>query len=146
MSTSVAAVEVPAPEQKRSKGLRVALWVVQIFLALAFGMAGFMKLTRPIAELAAQMAWVNEVNEGLVRFIGASELLGAIGLVVPAAVRIKPALTPLAAAALVVVMILAAGFHVVHSEFQLMPPSLFLGALAAFVAWGRYQKAPIQPR
>jgi DoxX-like family len=82
----------------------------------------------------------------LVRFIGASELLGAIGLVLAAVTRSKPVLTALAAAGLVIVMVLAAGFHVSRGELQMLPPSLVLGAFAAFVAWGRFKKAPIAPR
>src|SRR5262245_22830625 len=89
-----------------SKILRGALWTVQVLLAIAFGMAGVMKATQPIEVLAAQMVWPGDVPSALVRFIGVSELLGGIGLVLPAATRIQPRLTPLAAVGLVVVMIL----------------------------------------
>ncbi len=85
-------------EQKKSKALHISLWVVQVLLALAFGMAGFMKVSMPISELAAKgMGFVNHTSEGLVRFIGTVELLGALGLILPAATRIKPILTPIAA-------------------------------------------------
>jgi hypothetical protein len=131
-----------------SKGLSIALWIVQALLAFGFGMAGAMKASKPIAELAVnvKMAWVSAVPEGLVRFIGISELAGALGLILPAATRIKPALTPVAACGLIVVMLLAAGFHVSRGEFQALPFNLVLGGLAAFVAWGRFRKAPIQGR
>jgi len=109
-------------------------------------MAGFMKGTTPIAELSQKLPWTAQVPEALVRFIGASELLGALGLILPAATRIKPSLTPLAAALLVVVMILAAGFHVLQGEPKMMGPSVVLGLLAATVAYGRLRKAPISPR
>ena len=74
------------------------LWVVQILLALAFVMAGAMKLFTPIADLAAQMGWPDESSALLVRFIGLAEVCGALGLILPSALRIRPSLTPLAAA------------------------------------------------
>jgi len=83
--------------------LNVAVWIVQVLLAVGFGMAGVMKSTAPIADLSAKMPWVSAVPEALVRFIGVSELVGAVGLILPAATRIRPGLTALAAAGLVVV-------------------------------------------
>ncbi len=142
MSTTIAASSPSAP----SKGLQVSLWVAQVLLAMAFGMAGVMKTTMPIPELAQKMIWPGAVPAALVRFIGASELLAAIGLVLPAATRIRPMLTPLAGVGLVVVMALAAAFHVSRGELNLVPINFTLGALAAFVAWGRFRKAPISAR
>lgn len=123
----------------------VSLWIVQILLALAFGMAGSLKTFTPIDELALQMPWVTS-TPALVRFIGVSELAGALGLILPALTRIRPSLTPLAAAALVLVMILATLFHAVRGEWPGVPVNLVLGGLAAFVAWGRFRKVPIAPR
>ena len=97
--------------------MNTALWLVQALLAVAFGMGGVIKITRPISELAQAMVWPGDVPVGLVRFIGTAELLGGIGLIVPVLARIKPVLTPVAA-----------------------------GALAAFVAWGRLHRAPIAAR
>ena len=129
-----------------SKALNIGLWVAQVLLALAFGLGGFLKLTAPIDELTQKMVWPGAVPPGLVRFIGGSELLGAIGLILPAATRIRPGLTPLAASGLGVVMILAAIFHISRGEMGALPTNIFLGGLAAFVAWGRFRKAPISPR
>lgn len=128
------------------KPLRIALWVVQVLLGLAFLMAGVMKSTQPIDELAKQLVWPGAVPAAMVRFIGISELLGGLGLILPAATRIKPVLTPLAGAGLAVVMVLAAGFHVMRGEYQALPINLVMGALAAFVAWGRFSAAPIEAR
>lgn len=130
-------------KQAPSKGWHIALWVLQVILALAFGMAGFMKLTAPIAELAKQMPWTTEVPAGLVRFIGGAELAGALGLIVPMLTRIRPSLTGLAASGLTLVMVLAAGFHLIRGEVTMIAPSLVLGALACLVAWGRAKKAPV---
>src|SRR3954464_9187581 len=86
------------------RGLHIALWIVQVLLAVAFGLAGFPKLTQPIAALAAAMPWTRDVPSALVRVIGTAEIAGALGLILPAATRVRPGLTPLAAAGLVVVM------------------------------------------
>jgi putative oxidoreductase len=128
------------------KALHIALWVAQVLLAVAFGMAGVMKAILPMPQLIETMVWPGAVSPGLVRFIGVAELAAAIGLVLPAATRIKPILTPLAAIGLVLVMIAAAGFHFMRGELQALPINATLGALAAFVAWGRLRKAPIAPR
>lgn len=100
----------------------------------------------PIAEVSQYIVWAQVVPAALVRFIGASELAAAIGLILPAATRIRPMLTPLAAAGLVLVMLLAIGFHLSRGEIQALPVNIALGALAAFVAWGRFRKAPISAR
>jgi uncharacterized membrane protein YphA (DoxX/SURF4 family) len=133
-----------APSNSRS--LHVGLWVVQVLLGLAFVMSGLMKLTTPIEEMAKQAAWVGQMP-ALVKFIGLSELLGGIGVILPAAVRVLPKLTGIAAAGLLVVMVLAVGYHFTHGDtLGHTLPALVLGLLAAFVAWGRLVKAPIAPR
>lgn len=128
-----------------SKGVHIALWVAQGLLAAAFGMAGLMKLTKPADELVQMgMSFVAHYEPGTVRFIGITEVLAAIGLIFPAALRILPILTPLAATGLAAVMVLATHFHFTHGEPFL--PNLILFALSAFVAWGRFKMAPIQAR
>ncbi len=134
-----------APVQT-GKALHIGLWIAQALLALGFGMAGFMKIGTPIDELAKSLPWVTSTPVPLVRFIGTAELLGAIGLVLPAATRIKPGLTALAGAGLVTVMLLASAFHLSRGEAGALPVNFVLGGLAAFVAWGRWKRAPISPR
>lgn len=143
MSVDTASHLAPAAP---SKGLHLGLWVAQGLAAFAFLGAGATKLSTPIAELATKMPWVTHFPELAVRAIGAAELAGALGLVLPSALRIQPRLTPLAAAGLVLVMLGAAGTHVVLGEAPMMAPSVILGGLAAFVAWGRGVKAPIAPK
>jgi putative oxidoreductase len=131
--------------QKKSKILHIALWIAQGLLAAAFGVAGFMKITAPIDQLAQSgMTFVNQYSVEMVRFIGISEVLGAIGLILPAALRIKPILTPLAAIGIAIIMILAFFYHISHNEPFI--PIITLFALAAFVAWGRYKKIPIHAK
>lgn len=129
-----------------SPTLHYGLWAAQVLLGLAFGAAGVMKVTQPIEALADAMGWAGAVPAALVRFIGTAEILGALGLILPAATRIKPALTPLAAAGLTTIMTLASLFHVSRGEFGALPINLILGAVAAFIAWGRWTRVPIAPR
>lgn len=130
-------------ETKKSKVWNVFLWVAQLFLALAFIAAGTMKTITPVEELAKSMSWVNDVSESMVRFIGISEILGGIGLILPSLLKIKPVLTPVAAIGIAVIMVLAIGLHVMKSEFNALPVNVFLLALALFVTWGRLKKVPI---
>jgi putative oxidoreductase len=142
----MAVTSASTPAATPAKGLHIALWAAQVVLALAFGLAGFMKLTVPIDALAKSLPWASTVPAALVRFIGTSEAAGALGLVLPAATRIRPGLTPLAALGLVVIMVLAMLFHLSRGEAQALPINLVLGGLAAFVAWGRSRRAPIAAR
>ena len=126
--------------------MKVVLWILQIVLAVAFLAAGAMKLTQPLATLAVSLPWTADVPGALVRFIGVAEVLGGLGLVLPAATRILPRLTPIAAAALALDMVFATLFHVMRGETMMAPVTLILVALLAFVAWGRTTRAPIAPR
>lgn len=100
--------------------------------------AGAMKVTQPLDKLGQNMKWIPGSPPALVRFIGVSEVLGAIGLVAPVALGILPVLTPVAAVCLVVVMVLAAGTHIRLGEYPVVGVNILLGAMAAFVAWGRF--------
>jgi uncharacterized membrane protein YphA (DoxX/SURF4 family) len=118
--------------------MNIALWIVQALLALAFGMAGLMKITQPKDKLAAQMGWVEDFAPNAVKGIGVLELLGAIGLILPLLTGILPWLTPLAAVGLVLTMIGAIVTHLRRGESQMAVVNLVLLALAAFVAYGRF--------
>ncbi len=122
--------------------MKYALWIVQGLLVLAFLLAGLMKLTQPMDVLETSMGWPAALPAPLVRFIGLAELLGAIGLILPALTRIRPGLVPLAAAGLTLIMLLATLFHVSRGEGAMTPVNLVLGAMAAFVAYGRGRLLP----
>ena len=113
----------------------IALWIVTGLLALMFGMAGTMKATKSREAVLANMPWVEDVSAGQLKAIGLVEVLGAIGLVLPAATGILPWLTPVAAFALAITMAVAVALHVKRKESFL--PSLVLGivALGVGVAW-----------
>ncbi|MGH7427151.1 MAG: DoxX family protein [Candidatus Methylomirabilaceae bacterium] len=143
MVTKVAASETG---KSSSKGLHVGLWFVQAILAVMSGLAGVMKSTMPLAELAKNLAWAADVPAPMVRFIGAYELAGALGMVLPSVTRIRPALTPIAGGGLATVMIFATVFHLPRGEASAIGITILLGGLAGLVAWGRFRKAPIAPR
>src|SRR5712692_437586 len=123
---------------RRRPIMTYALWIVQGLLALIFLFAGSMKLVLPLEVLTAQMPL-----PGLfVRFIGTAEVLGAIGLILPGLLHIRPGLTPLAAAGLVIIMIGATVLTLAGGD---VAPALFplgVGLLSAFVAYGRWRLTP----
>ena len=123
--------------------MNIALWIVQVALAAVFVMSGGFKVVQPIETLGAEMAWVADVSPALIRFIGTCEILGAVGIILPALTRILPWLTPLAAAGLGTVMLLAGIFHLTRGEFMSLIPNLVLLVLALFVVYGRLKLHPI---
>ena len=115
-----------------------ALWIAQGLLALIFLFAGGMKLVLPLEQLTGPVSL-----PGLfVRFIGVAEVLGALGLILPGLLRIRPVLTPLAAAGLVIIMIGATVLTLAGGDIALALIPLVVGLLAAFVAYGRWQLIP----
>jgi len=129
------------------RGWSVALWVVQVLLAAFYAMAGLTKLTQPIEALVASgMGYAGDFPELLTRFIGTMEVLGAIGIILPALTRIAPGLTPLAALGFSTIQVLAMGVHISRGEFMILPMNAVLLALSIFVLWGRTRRAPIAPR
>jgi uncharacterized membrane protein YphA (DoxX/SURF4 family) len=122
--------------------MNIALWIVQVLLAGMFLMAGVMKAFQ-YERAKASLPWVKDVPRGLVTFIGISELLGGLGLLLPALTGILPWLTSLAGAGLALIMILAIGFHASRREVPAIGFNLVLLALAAFVAYGRFLIVPL---
>lgn len=118
--------------------MNIALWVAQGVLAGIFLLAGYTKVTREHGELAERMEWVEDFTGPFIKFVGWAEVLGAIGLILPAATGIAPLLTPTAAAALAVEQVGAAIVHGRRKEAQMIPVNLVLIAGAVFIAWGRF--------
>ena len=141
MTTATSSSEAVRPSSHAA--LRIALWAAQVGLAAMFLFSGWLKVSLSGAELSEMMSIPRVLGEPMTRFIGACELLGAVGLILPALTRIKPWLTPLAAAALGLVMVLGALYHLSQGELGGIPINIVLGAAAAFVAWGRMRAAPI---
>lgn len=131
-----------AGNSSRGPALNYALWTIQVLLAALFLFAGVMKFIMPIAEMTKQMpmpAW-------FLYFIGVAEILGGLGLVLPSLLRIRPGLTPLAAAGLVIIMI---GATVISAQTAGAKGAIFpfvILLLSAFVAYGRSRLWPILPK
>ncbi|MBI3769174.1 MAG: DoxX family protein [Deltaproteobacteria bacterium] len=119
-----------------------ALWVVQGLLAALFLFAGGMKLVVPLEALKGPVP----LPGPFMRFIGVAEVLGAIGLILPELLQIRPGLTPLAAAGLVIIMIGATVITVEGGDVAMALVPLVVGLLAAFVAYGRSRLAPKSSR
>lgn len=116
--------------------MNIALWAVQIILAVIFLMAGSTKALN-YAKAKQSLPWVKDVSKGLVTFIGVAELLAGIGFIVPKALNVLPVLTPIAAIGIVFIMILAALFHFQRKEYSGILLNIVLLAFALFVAIGR---------
>jgi hypothetical protein len=119
--------------------VNTTLWILQGVLAAAFAGAGLMKLAVDKKVLADKgMGFVEEVSSGFVKSLGTAELLGAIGVVLPAIVNIAPILVPVAATCLAIVMVGAVVVHIRRGEHaEILPPAVLL-AVAVAVAWGRF--------
>ena len=119
--------------------METALWIAQAFLAVIFLVTGLTKLTQPRAKMAAgPMSWAADVSDGQFRAIGVLEVLGSIGLILPALLGIAPGLTPLAATGLALAMIGAALTHLRLGEVSRVAAPLLLLVLAAWVAIERF--------
>lgn len=115
--------------------MNAALWVAQILLALAFGAAGIIKSTQPHEKLTASMGWPEDYSSGFVRFVGFAEILGALGLILPAVTGIAPVLVPIAASGLAIEQVGAIVVHARRKEPQPIIANVVLIGLALFVAW-----------
>lgn len=129
-----------------SKGIHIGLWIVQSLLALTFAGAGIWKLATPIPELAAKMPWMGQVSPSFLYATAVFDILGGLGVLLPAVTRIKPGLTVTAALGCVALQASAIVFHFSRGEAANTPFNFLLVALALFVAWGRRSRAPIRVR
>jgi len=123
--------------------MNIALWVIQILLALAFLAAGVPKATQPIPSLSKRLTWAKDVPAPFVRFIGVAEILGALGLILPALTGILPWLTVAAAIGLAVIMVAAIIFHLLRGETNRIAFNIVFLLLLLFVTYGRIALAPL---
>ena|ERR1700730_54918 len=123
--------------------MNLALWIIAIVLAVGFAASGLMKIVRSKEQLVASgFGWAQDVSPTAIRLIGVAEILGAIGLIVPAATHIAPILVPLAAVGLTLVMVGAAAVHARRKEAPMVAINAVLLGLAIVVAWGRFGPYP----
>ena len=119
--------------------MNVVLWIVAGVLAAAFLASGLMKLAQPRKKIVdSGMGWAEDFSDGAVKGIGALEVLGALGLILPAVFDVATVLVPIAATGLALIMLGAAVTHARRKESQMVVVNVVLLLLAAFVAWGRF--------
>ena len=120
--------------------MNTTLWIIAGLLATVFLVAGFNKLFIPREKLAKAPGggWVLNFSAGFVKALGAVEILGAVGLILPALLDIAPVLVPLAATGLAAIMVGAAIVEFRRQEFKHVLVNLTYLAMAAFVAFGRF--------
>ena len=125
--------------------MNVVLWILQIILGLYFISIGIMHFIVP-PGLPAPMQWMYDLTPILHYLSGTAEILGGLGLILPGVTRIQTRLVPLAAFGLILVMLGAAIFHITRGEFGNIVQNIFLAALLAIVAFGRWRWQPIPER
>ncbi len=120
--------------------MNLTLWIIASLLAAVFLLAGGTKLSIPREKLAQAPGggWVNDFSPGFVKTLGAVELLGAVGLVLPAALDVAPVLVPFAAVGLATIMVGAAIVEFRRQESKHVLVNLTYLALIAFVVIGRF--------
>lgn len=129
----------------KPKIMNLLLWLAQILVAAMFFFAFYAKLLQPTEETAKMMPWVAE-QPTLAAIAGIVDLLGALGLILPAALRIQPKLTTFAAYGGVLLMLTAIAFHLIRGEAEVIGLNFILIALLAFIIWGRTEKVPISAK
>lgn len=141
-------IHAPPDDRARrvTRGYRTAVWVAQYTTCLVFLSAGLLKSFMPLDLLANYMSWAADYPKWFVRSIGATDLLGAVGIVLPAWTRILPGLGTLAAFACTTVLVLGTCFHTERHEPLQAAINVPLVAIAAFAFWGRWKHAPIEAR
>jgi uncharacterized membrane protein YphA (DoxX/SURF4 family) len=122
------------------------LWIFQVLLALLYLNSGSLKVFQSIEYLSGRIFWITSVPEVLVRIIGICELLGAIGLILPAAIKVLPRLTTFAAIGITILMLLANIFHILRGELFVLPLTGILLLLTVLVAYGRLKIVPFNDK
>ncbi|MDO9378378.1 MAG: DoxX family protein [Nocardioidaceae bacterium] len=117
--------------------MSTVVWILEVALALVFGLAGVIKVTLPTERVLENLPWAEEYAPNTVRLIGFLEIAGAVALVLPAAAVVVPVMVPFAAICLGIVMVLAAFVHLRRDEPAEMALNAVLLALLLVVAWAR---------
>ncbi len=116
--------------------MKITLRIAQILTAVLLLMGAVMKFM-PIEKISAMMPWTGQVPPILVRLLGLIDLLGALGLVLPDMLHVKPRLTVWAAIGTILLMLCAIFFHISRGESSVIGFNILVAALAIFIAWGR---------
>jgi uncharacterized membrane protein YphA (DoxX/SURF4 family) len=125
--------------------MNILLWVLQILMGVYFLLVGVNHFIVP-PGLPEMMSWMYELSPTLHIFSGLAEILGGLGLILPAATKIQTRLTPLAGSGLVLVMIGAIVWHIQRGEFSNIMVNIILAIFAGFIAYGRWRLSPLVDR
>lgn len=143
MSETSASAESSVATAPRVRWANFSLWAAQALLAVTFAASGAVKVFATDWFMAMDpAAWPAAVPRSVLILIGIAELAGVLGLVLPRLTGVQPRLTVFAALGLLVIMVLATGFHAIRGEMDALQVNAALGGIAAFVAWGRWRLAP----
>ena len=121
------------------------VWALQVLVGLYFIAIGVMHFAVP-EGLPEQMAWMYDLPTWLHVASGTAEILGGLGLILPGLTKIRTVLTPLAAAGLMLVMVLAALWHVPRGETTNVVGNLVMLALLAVIFYVRWRTHPLPER
>jgi len=122
-----------------------ALWTAQLIAGLFFLYTGVLHFIVP-EGLPDAFAWMYDLSDTLHIVTGVAEILGGLGLILPAVTRIQPQLVPLAAAGLALLMAGAVVYHLGRGEYQNVVSNVLWIVVTGFIAWGRQTRVPITPR
>ncbi|MGV3619850.1 MAG: DoxX family protein [Archangium sp.] len=123
-----------------NKGLKIALWISQVLLALTFIGTALWKALTPVDQLSKMIPWTGEFPPGFVFFIAAVDLLGGVGVILPTVLKVKPKVAAFAALGCAALMASAVVFHFSRGEGAVTPFNFFMMGLSLFVAWGRWKQ------
>jgi uncharacterized membrane protein YphA (DoxX/SURF4 family) len=140
---TTSADRIESAGSSRRPAMHYALWVLQVLLTALFLFTGVMKLVLPIEAMTKDM---RSFPGPLLRLVGVAETVGAIGLILPGLLRIRPGLTPLAAAGLIVIMIGAVVLTIYTAGFKVALIPATVGLLLLFVAYARWRLVPHRGR
>lgn len=134
----------PVASSDHSRELRIALWIVQIALAVVYGAAGYVKATAGIDDLAARVDFIDSIPPIAIRALGGAQLAAAFCLIVPGLVGRLRWLAPLTACGLLAAQLLAIALNLAGGSLLAVPLNLALAGASLFVIWGRWFARPIQ--
>lgn len=120
--------------------MNVVLWILQSLLAALFMFSGVMKFVMSVEEMTRQIA----LPGWFLHFIGAAEILGAVGLILPGILRVRVELTPLAAAGLSIITVGATWITLAGGQGAIAIMPFVVALLSAFVAYSRWRMLPIR--
>lgn len=122
-----------------------ALWVAQLLAGLFFLFVGALHFMVP-EGLPSTFEWMYELSDTLHYVSGIAEILGGLGLILPAVTRIQPQLVPLAASGLALVMLGAVIYHLGRGEAVNVVSNVLWIIVTGFIAYGRWKLVPIEPK